>query len=468
MTFRLTVIRSGIQLIARYAAGITIGFVGVVMLSSILGASTYGIYAALLALHSFFYVLLNLGIKIYLVRSPGNLEAEDYHQAFTLLSGLGFIGLAIILPILPFLEEWMKVEAFSAYAIALFASLPIELVLLVPMAQLERALNFSQIAAIEIFGQLLLYFVAVPLAYYGLGVWAPIIGWWCKDLFSIVAIFRISNYRPRIYWEHHRLKRTLYYGVTYSLSSWIWEVRNLVIPLLVTHYAGTAAVAYINLATKFAQSISIARDPAWRLSISVLGRIQSHPRHLARAIAEGMQLSLIAVGPPLFLFAVLGRWLMSWVYEPHWLVVMDVFPFIALGFLIGTFFNLHNATLSVLGHNWLVAAFQTVFVGLFVASAVILVPSLGIIGYGWSEVCALPGYVLMCWFVHRNVGRIEYRVAAFWVVTLAVALFYSYLGFVAILPLVAIFLWPKSRRTLLRATAEILGLLKGRWKSRES
>lgn len=63
------------------------------------------------------------------------------------------------------------------------------------MARLERALAYRRLALIELAAQMAFYLVALTLAYRGLGVWAPIGGWWVAELLRLGLFYRVSAYR---------------------------------------------------------------------------------------------------------------------------------------------------------------------------------------------------------------------------------------------------------------------------------
>lgn len=455
MSLRGRVLRSGAQLALRQLVGFAIGFAGVVSLSRILGAELYGTFVTILGIQTYLYMVSQWGIGVCLVRKENILEMDFCHQAFSLLVAMGFTASLFAIMFLPFVERWVNIDRFGVFAIAMFFSLPVQTAAVAPLARLEREFNFGRIALAELSGQVAMYLVALPLAFAGLGVWAPVFGWWAQQLLLLLVIFRISKYRPRFIWRKSMAGEILRYGFSFSLSTWIWQSRTLINPLIVSHFVGTAAVAYVALAVKFVEALTFARVASWRLSISTLSGLQSDRRRFAQAVSEGMQFQVLSVGPLLVLFALSGSYLMNKVYEPHWLSVMEIYPFIALAYLAGSLFNMHSSALYVLGHGWEVTVFQVLRVGLFSLAAIVLIPLFGIRGYAWGEVFAIPSYVIVHWFLVKRIQSIDYRVVVPWAIAIGAALFYSMLGPVVFLPGVIVCIWPESWKAITRILSDL-------------
>jgi PST family polysaccharide transporter len=116
---------------------------------------------------------------------------------------------------------------------------------------------------------------------------------------------------------------------------------------------------------------------------------------MTRAINEGTLLQVFAVGIPLFAFSVVGPWALSLLLGRDWSMVNTIFPFVAASALLQAVYSLPSAAMAVWGRNWSLAAFNSLHVGLFFTAGLMLVPHLGIIGYGVSELLVFPICVLL-------------------------------------------------------------------------
>jgi O-antigen/teichoic acid export membrane protein len=463
MSLRTKVLRGGVHLMLRQVLGVMITTVGAILLARALGPSAYGIYAAVFGIYVYLFYLSQWGLNIYLIRHQAEPQRQDYDQAFSLLLVLGLTYAALAILAIPLLERWIRLEGLGWIAAAVFAVLPVHLLSLVPQARLERVLDYRKVAMIELSGQLVTYMVALPLAYRGLGPWAPVGGLWAQQLLTFGLLYRVVAYRPRLRWEPARVRRMVRYGLGFAAAGWVWETRNLINPLVVGRYAGAETVGYVALAIRVTEQLSfLAMGPAWRLSIAVFGRLQADRTRLARAITEGMSLQLMVVGPLLVGFGVVAPWILPPLLGSRWLPMLEVYPFIALSYLSGAALNLHSYALNVLSRNWQVVVADLVHVVLFAGSALLLVPRLGLRGYGWAEVAALPSYVLVVLWVLIYIGRPTYTRAGVWFTVWAVSLFGWQLGTWAWASVLLPLLWRRTRGELLQTVTMIRRTIVGR------
>lgn len=457
MSLRTRVLRGGVYLALRQGLGIGVSVVGMILLTRAIGPEAYGIYAAAFGIYIYLFSCSQWGVDVYLIRREEEPESQDYHQAFSLLLMLGLVGAGVAILTLPLLERWVQLEDFGLLAMTLFALLPVHLLGVIPLARLERALNYRKIAIIELSGQIAVYLVALPLAYQGLGPWAPVAGMWASQIVTLSLLYRMSNYRPQFHWDSTRVRSMAGYGLGYSASDWLWNLRNLVNPLVVGRYAGAEAVGYVALAIRIVEQLSfIVVLTSERLSIAAFARLQQDRVRLAKAVSEGMSLQLMAVGPLLGGFGLVAPWILPVVFGVRWLPVLEIYPFVALSYLSGALFNLQASALYVLRRIWEVAAFHLVHLVLFAGSAFLLVPYLGFRGYGWAEVVALPSYVLLLIWFQRNVGKPRYAHAGVWYMAWAIPLFGWQLSLWTWVSVLAPFIWSATRNELLHVIAMVL------------
>jgi PST family polysaccharide transporter len=448
MNLRTQALRGGMYLAIRQGMSIALGIVGVLFLTKTIGPDQYGLYAAAIGLYSYTQNVSQLGVAVYLVRRKGEESLAVFHQAFTLLLLLGFGGMLIGVIGHPLLQSWVRLDGFGLICQVLFLGIPFSLLRQVATAKLERDLNYKQIAIIEFWNHLFYYVIALPLAFQGFGAWAPVAGWLAQEVQGTILFYAKAKYRPQLCWNPELIKQMLTYSVSYSASVWVWQLRSLINPLIVGPYAGAEAVGYVALAIRFTDNLSFVRRSTFRISIATLARIQNEPARLLKAVSEGSRLQILALAPFLAMLAWIGPWMMPLIFGDNWLPVMEVFPFIALSYLVNATFNLHASTLYVVQRNWEVTVFHIVHIILFAGSALLLIPKYGIIGYGWAELVAIFSYFIIHIYFVKTVGNPDYRIATLWCVAFSLSLFVHQLGYWAVSGVIAIFIWPETHRQI--------------------
>jgi O-antigen/teichoic acid export membrane protein len=456
MSLRTTAVRGASYLSLRQAVGILISSIGLILLTRALGPKAYGTWVAAIGVYTYLSELSGWGVNVYLIRREGEPSGRDYDQAFSLLLLLGLAGAGLAVLALPLLQRWVEIEEFGPMALVLFVGLPIHLISSVPFAFLERALDYRSVALIELSGLAVFYPVALPLAYEGLGAWAPVAGWWATQLLTLGLLLRMSGYRPRLHWETARVRSMVRYGLGYAASEWLWNLGNLVNPLVVGRYAGAEAVGQIGLAVRLVEQLgSVALIPAARLSIPVLARFREDRLRVMKALSEGTVLQVVALGTILAAFGLIAPWVVPLAIGPGWLPTLEVYPFIATSYLTGGATILYSSILLVLGKLWEVAVCRLMHLVLFAGSALLLVPRVGFEGYGWAEIIAVPSYAMLLLWVSVHVGRPSSAQAGIWYLSWVLPLFSWQLGHWAwigpLLPLI----WPVTRKGLLGIVMEV-------------
>ena len=423
---------------------------GVLVLTRVIGPHDYGVFASAMGVHLYVSNLSQWGVAVYLIRE--NQESEDpavYNQGFTLLLLLGVAAALTGNLALPLLGKWVSIPEFRPVAATLLLVLPLQLTNQVPLARLERNLDYRRVALTELSGQVTYYAVAIPVALSGGRFWAPVAGWWAQQLVVGVQLHVVSGLRLRMLWSRPLVRQMLGYGLGFSASMWVWQLRSLVNPLIVGRYAGAEGVGYVALALRVTEYLCFVKTATYRISIAALARVQAETAKLRRALTDGMTLQQVVLGPLLLAFALVGPYIISKFFGPRWSGVMSVYPFIAVGYLANALFTLHSSVLYVLKRNWHVTSFHLAHVSLFVAGALLLVPRYGVRGYGFAELIAIPAYFVVHEWISRDVGSPTYRHAFIWFVCTAVPLL-----IVPQLPAFALFalvpvMWPSTRARMI-------------------
>ncbi len=175
----------------------------------------------------------------------------------------------------------------------------------------------------------------------------------------------------------------------------IWQLRTLVNPLIVGRFAGAEGVAFVGLAIRVAESLGALRLAAGRLAIAGLARLQNDSPSFRSALAQAVRIQVIALGALLSAFTLAAPWTIRHVIGMRWTASLLVFPFVAVGVLVSSVYNLQASALFVVGRHWIVTRAFSVHVLLLASVSAPLVPRAGIAGYGWAELIACAGYFLI-------------------------------------------------------------------------
>jgi len=400
--------RDGLYVGLRYGVGILIGLANMFVLTWWIGPHAYGLFVAAIGLSAFLGSLTRAGADTYLIRRQNTPDTRLYSVATTLIlatcSVLVLLGLAAV----PALIHWYGSQEFALpYAMTLI-TVPLTGVAGPPIAKLERELNFRNAAGIELAGQLLAFGVSALLAWRHFGVWAPIAGVIVSQTWVAIAAHVAAGLIPQLVWDFGEVRAMLSFGLGYTLSLRVWQLRGLVNPLLVGRLLGADAVAFVALAVRIAESLGFLRAVAGRLAIVGLSRMRGDRDRFRAAIQRGLELQVLALGPLLCVFAAIAPIAVNRLFGARWALSLQVYPWIAAAIVINSVFNLQASALYVLGEQWTVLRAYCAHMVLFASGAYFLVSRVGLRGYGWADLVACASY----WLLHRTLGKhthISYR-----------------------------------------------------------
>ncbi len=419
--------RGAIYLAARYGLGVIVGVGNMLVMTWWIGPHAYGFFVTAIGIVAFLATLARGGIDTYLVRDDGPC-ARVYGTAATLILaasiGLGLAAAAVT----PLLSSWYGNREFVSPYLALLVVIPVSALTGVPMAKLERGLEFRRIAGIELAGQALGLAVAASLAWLRAGVWAPVMGQIAWQVFTLIAAGICAAVPFRLNFDLQLAKPMLSYGLGLTASLRAWQLRTLVNPLIVGRLAGAEGVAYVALAIRIAESLGSLRLAAGRMAIAALARLQGRREEFRQMLERALYLQVVTLGPLLCMFVLLGPYVVRHIIGARWMPSILIYPFAAAGVLVNSVYNLQASALFVVGKQWLVMQSYAVHVALLAATTFVLLPRLGLIGYGWAELVACGAYCL----IHSGVAStvpISYRKLRLWVAGFVAGLFLVPVGY---------------------------------------
>lgn len=410
-SLRQKVVEGGTFLVMRRGVGICVSLIGMLLLTRLIGPGPYGLYATIAVITAYVIDVCAVGIRDFLVRKEEEVESKYFHSAFTfilLTTTVAFLlGSAIAYP----LSRWLNSPSLVLPLIVSLAAVPFNALMIPSMAKMERELNFRFIAWMEFHMQTIYYLLALTLAFFHAGVWAPVLANLLKVFIASFICWKIAKYRPRILWQPKTLGEMLRYGVGNVSARMVWYLRSLVNPLIVGRIAGPEAVACVSLAFRLIDALSFVNNAILHVSFSVISKIRRESRTLEKALDEAMFIQLIALAPFLIGFALFSQWVFPMFFRDSWFPVLELFPYLALAAIVNAIFSLHAVVLFVEGSNRIMFRFGLTHTMLLGISSWFLVHWLGVQGYAWSEILTIASFGIIHYGVKR-ICRVDYKTTA--------------------------------------------------------
>lgn len=402
------VLRGGISLTISQLIVAALSLASVLVAARILGPSNYGIVTVTFGIFYFLIFVLKLGMHVYLVRKPDLIEQEiSQIQAF--YAALGLVICIVLWMLAPLAGWWTRQPEVVTTFRWLLPAVWINMVSSASISMLEREVRFVEIGFIEAFSQSANYLLSIFLVFSGWGYMSLIFGTLVRFIILGLGGYFLRPVSWTYRWQWKVIEPALRYGLTYSISDLLISLKNLRVSLLVSRFISVEAAGVVGISIRMVEQLSILRLILLRMSISVMAKLKDDPEKVRRVISKGMAYQALLNGAVCALFSVSSAWIIPLVFDERWLASAAIFPFIAVGALAIAIFDLHSSTLFAVGHNRDVALFNFLYVGVLWIVSSVLTPSLGIWGYGISEILALPVFFVL----HRSVTKL-YGTPNYW------------------------------------------------------
>jgi O-antigen/teichoic acid export membrane protein len=407
-----SLLKGGLYLILRQIITTVLSLISILVITRVLGPERYGWYIIGFSCNAFATSLATVGLKVYLIRKPGDCSKQLQGEILAFLIGSSTILSVVVVLTASIVADLTNVPELRLILIAMAPAILLDTCTGVPLGLLERNLQYKRSSLAEV-GSLLLYYLAsIPFVLIGWGVWGLIAAFLLQSVFQVVVAFVFHPVRPVWPKNLDLLRDALKYGVSYSTAIWVEQGRRLGVSLLLGRFVGAEAVGLLGATTRITSLLAIAQTVAWQLGFSGFAKLQEDPSAMRRSLSKAMNYQALLLTLAFGLFACLSPVLVPLVLGPKWHGIIFLFPFVALFLLFKFIFELHMLVLFAMGHNFDVLRFWLVNATVVLTALALLGGPFHIWGYIAAEMLCLPTYGLLHWSISRVIGSPDYKSAA--------------------------------------------------------
>lgn len=299
-------------------------FVVMLVLVRLLSPDVYGQFGFLMAIVGFVYVFSAQSIVDYSlqIRNEASVNYQDLFTTSVIINAALCIVVNIIAAAIGTLPDYASLR------------LPLHLLsigfLLQPgravrIAMLKRQLDWKRIRILHAVGSLFSAAIAIPMAYFGAGVYALILPTFIVPLPFLYDIFVSQRWRPTWAWNLGRMVPALKFGFNRQLSGAIAAGRRLLESTVVVQIAGFAAFGV------YGRAIALADIACTRLLGNAiealypsLTRIESGTSRFRKVSAVVLRTSAWLSIPLAALMAHLAAVIVETIYGDQWIGVIPL------------------------------------------------------------------------------------------------------------------------------------------------
>jgi O-antigen/teichoic acid export membrane protein len=238
-----------------------------------------------------------LGTGTALVQAPALSRLQLDSLFWLILLGAGVVA-GVVLLAAPWIASLYGIAGVAAYFLAIAVKQPLVGAAVIPMAMLQRGLQYERIALVNVASTFGAALTRLGLAMAGAGAWAIVIAFASSGLFTLVGAALASPFRPQLNMSLSAVSPLLRFGLRATMSGLCEQMIANVHHLLVGWFYGAAALA------EYRVGFDLAMEPANaagtlinRTALPVFAKVAAVRDQLMQSITWSLRKLLAVVAP---------------------------------------------------------------------------------------------------------------------------------------------------------------------------
>jgi PST family polysaccharide transporter len=360
-----------------------VSFIVFATLSRLLDPVSFGLVAIANAFLILVQVFLDQGFGDALIQreevEPGHLNAAFWTTGWIGLvtAVITYVGSGLIANLYqePALEAILRVIAVNVFIRSLVST---------QQTILRREMAFGKLAARTLIAETVGGVTGIIMALRGFGVWSLVVRTLVRDVIGLVALWRVSPWRPTLQFSRTHLRDLRWFGLIVMGQRGLLFVNSSMDKLLIGYFLGTTILGYYAIAIRLVQlMLKLLHQSIAGVTFPVFSRLQVERDRIARAYYQGVRLSSFAIIPAFTGVSLLAYEVMIVLFGVKWEPSAAVLQILALIGVVRVLTFLSPAVLMALGKpNWHAAIHLTRALGTALAIMVTVGRGLTSVAFG--------------------------------------------------------------------------------------
>ena len=269
------------------AKGVDLGTLFAVLLY--LTKAQVGIASLVVAAGTVVEALDGLGTREALIQAR-SVSRTELDSLFWFILGAALLVGALVLLAAPLFGAAYGIAGITVYFIAVAAKQPIVGAAVIPLALMNRDLQYERIAIVNVCSTLGAALTRLALATAGAGVWALVIGHLASGLYTLIGALIARPFRPRWRVRRAEVAPLARFGVPAATANLLDQLLNNLHYLLIGAFYGPAELAVYRVAFTVAMEPAIAVSTLInRTALPVFVRAASVATQLEQALTWSLR-----------------------------------------------------------------------------------------------------------------------------------------------------------------------------------
>jgi O-antigen/teichoic acid export membrane protein len=256
---------------------------------------------------------LGTGEAMIQARSVCRLQLDTL---FWFILGVAAVAAGLTLLAAPLIEKIYGVPGMATYFIAIAAKQPLVGAAVIPIALLNRQLQYERIAAVSVLATLAAALTRLGLAVGGAGAWALVGAFASSGLYILVGTLLFRPFRPRLRFRWRGILPLVCFGLRATTSNIFEQIFKNIDYLLIGEFYGAAQLAVYRVAFDVAMEPAVAVGALVnRTAMPVFARVAQVRDHLAQSLTWSLRRLVILVAPLMVGLILIARPLMTLLHD---------------------------------------------------------------------------------------------------------------------------------------------------------
>ena len=330
---------------------------GMVALMRLLGPRDFGVFAIMQSVLMMVDLFADVGLGGALIRQPEPPSARQLSSVFYMQLGITTTLMVVVTAAaVPLLRLWADLPPNAPLLLRVLAlDVVIASARLPPMLLMERRLQFTRLAALDVVGSITYYTIAVSLAFMGAGIWALVGGTLGQALIVAAIAYVLSGWRPSAYFDVSALRPLIRFGLAQQSRNILTVVSEAVTPFWGGRVLGVTTVGLLNWSRSTAYFCLRAVEIVGRVGFPLFSRLQHGRERLGESFGRAVHVCAFVTFAWIALCVALGEPMTRFIFSDKWLPAVPFLTVFALAMAVGFFTPLAAAALDAIGRPNLVA-----------------------------------------------------------------------------------------------------------------
>lgn len=365
-----SIVKSTIWSSIQRFGGLAISFISNMVLARLLSPDDFGVIGLIMVFVTVADVLVDGGLGNALIQKK-EITNTDKKTVFTANFVFSVALFVLVYNLAPFVESYTGVPSFATLLRVQAVCILIRAFYVINLSQLNRDLNFSNLAWIALLSQTVSTIVAIVLAYLGYGVWSLIVKTIAHDLLCCLLYAIVSPFRFQLEFDRKSFVSLFSFGFPVALANIVESLYSNGVSFIIGKHYSVKDLGYYN------QASALKQIPVYSVSAVInqvffpyFSRLQDDGNALRNNFRQTILVVTFFVFPILSFLIFFAEPVITILYSSKWIPCVPIFQILCLSGFFNALYHLSRSTIKAVGKSRLLLITQ--IVSIVIAFLVIL------------------------------------------------------------------------------------------------